>query len=876
MGGLCLYVRNNIPCNIRSDLSVCFNHLETLFLECLIQNKRVVVGLVYHRPGTSKEQFIDDLSAILEKIRCHCVLLGDFNFNLLNYNLDNNVNHFVNTMREFSYMPVIIKPTRVQNRSATLLDHIWINFDHSCKHVSSIIFNGITDHFPVIYHLKIQSKIKKYNTIEFRLSGEQCDSNFETKIANHNWADLYDFNDVDRAFEYFNNVLTEYYNECYPIRSKRVLINKIANPWITAGLKESIRTKNKLYKKFVKRPITYGDHYRSYRNTLSRLIKLAKNNFHKKRFLDCQGNSKKIWRNINDILGKNHTNTNNIFKINNNDVTDLNIIANEFNNYFASIAENINSELTPPVIAFEEYLPNRLFDNINWTNTTELEIKQVLRTSNETKGGPDEIPMFLLKNNADLLSPILCFLCNLSLNTGRFPTVHKYGTIVPLYKNKERHIISNYRPICLLNVVSKVLEKVISTRLLNHVETNRILNDSQFAYRKGRGTDSAISKFVNSIIDNFEKGDYTVAAYLDLTKAFDCVNHQILLYKLDHYGVKNNAYEWFRSYLTDRKQRVKFQGHLSEEKTINIGVPQGSILGPILFLIYFQDICALSDGNEILFADDASLYDSGNCYFQVIQSLNIKLRSVSQWLLANRLSANIIKTEGMIFSRKNIYYPLPPLKLYGNPIPYTHQFKLLGIIIDPKLSWTDHIKLIQSKLSRACGILYTLRNKISRSIARLLYLNIAYPYLIYGNIIWTSCYNSKILKLIRTQKRLIRIIMQKNRNTPSNPLFQRLNLLKINEINEYCTALYVYKAINNHIYSPISFRFRHNMNYALRNNNQNQLEVPFVRLSHSQLFIHVRGPNVWNNIPLTLRRSRTLHTFKRNFKKHLLNSYANE
>ena len=230
----------------------------------------------------------------------------------------------------------------------------------------------------------------------------------------------------------------------------------------------------------------------------------------------------------------------------------------------------------------------------------------------------------------------------------------------------------------------------------------------------------------------------------------------------------------------------------------------------------------------------------------------------------------------MIFSRRNVYYPLPPLKLYGNPIPYTDHFKLLGVVIDSKLTWDNHIKMIQSKLSRACGILYTLRNKITRFIARLLYLNIAFPYLIYGNIIWSSCYHSKILKLISCQKRLIRIIMKKERTAHSDPLFKKLNLLKIEEINKYCTALYVYKAINNHTYSPILFRFRNIPQYALRNNNDNYLEVPFVRLRHSQLFIHVNGPGLWNNIPINLRLLRNLNSFKRNLKKYYLDAYSND
>ena len=300
-------------------------------------------------------------------------------------------------MHEYFYTPVIIKPTRVLNGSATILDHIWVNFDNNSEHVSSIIFSGITDHFPVVYHLKTHTKTREYKTIHFRLSGEQCDTSFKTKLEDHDWAILYDFDDVDLAFEYLNNVLSDYYNECYPMRTKRVLINEIRNPWLTAGLRQSIRNKNKLYKKFVKRPITYGDNYRSYRNMLSRLINLAKNNFYKIKFSECQGDSKKIWRNINNILGKKHANMNNIFKINNNVVTDLNVISNEFNNYFTSIAENISSNLAPSNIGFEEYLPNRHFDNINWTNTTASEIKHILKKCNDTKGGPDELPMFFIE-----------------------------------------------------------------------------------------------------------------------------------------------------------------------------------------------------------------------------------------------------------------------------------------------------------------------------------------------------------------------------------------------------------------------------------------------------------------------------------------------
>ena len=492
---------------------------------------------------------------------------------------------------------------------------------------------------------------------------------------------------------------------------------------------------------------------------------------------------------------------------------------------------------------------------------------------NNAKAGPDEIPIELLKNNSNILAPIISQLCNLSLTTGVFPQIHKVGNIIPLYKNKEINKLQNYRPICLLNAMSKLIEKVVAVRLMDHLEDTHILSDKQYAYRKKRGTDSAILKFVNHIMSNFETKKYTVAAYIDLTKAFDCVKHDILLHKLSHYGVTGVSLAWFKDYLSNRKQRVVYQGEQSSEQTVRTGVPQGSILGPILFLIYFNDFCHVNEnGNEILFADDATVYESGRNYYEVIRNMNDNLFNLSEWLVANKLSANIIKTEGMVFSLENLFFPLPPLLLYGNPLPYSHSFKLLGLIIDPKLTWKPHILALENKLSRACGILYCLRNKITRSVARIIYLSIAYPHLVYCNVIWSSCYPSQLERLKIKQKKIIRIIMKRNRFSHTQPLFKKLNLLRLKEFIEYSTSMFVFKVLNNLTHSPVLFNYRNVDAYLLRNNN-NFLQVPFTRYRKSQLFIAIRGPNIWNNIPVEIRNMPSIAMFKRNLKRYYLVNY---
>ena len=289
--------------------------------------------------------------------------------------------------------------------------------------------------------------------------------------------------------------------------------------------------------------------------------------------------------------------------------------------------------------------------------------------------GPDKIPISLIKKNIDFLSPILTHLCNLSMSKGEFPNIHKRGIITPLYKNKDKYDISNYRPVCQLNAVSKILEKITSNRILSHLENNNLLADSQNAYRKGRGTEIAVTKFVHDTLKAFDDNKITIAVFLDLTKAFDCVNHEILEKKLKYYGIDNIALNWIKTFLNSREQVTKFNAMMSNVRITNIGVPQGSILGPLLFLIYVNDLCTINiSGDLLLFADDANHYESGDDFFSLLNTINNNLSVISQWFLANKLAINLIKTEAMVLSRRTIYFPLPPVLLGNDPISYTHVF----------------------------------------------------------------------------------------------------------------------------------------------------------------------------------------------------------
>ena len=378
---------------------------------------------------------------------------------------------------------------------------------------------------------------------------------------------------------------------------------------------------------------------------------------------------------------------------------------------------------------------------------------------------------------------------------------------------------------------------------------------------------------MDKILKNFDENKITIAVFLDLTRAFDCVNHEILCKKIEHYGIKNNALEWFKSYLSDRKQYVSLNGVQSDIKNVNIGIPHGSILGPLLFLIYINDLSQiLRTGDQILFADDVTQYDWDDDFYAALNRINESMELITDWFLANKLSVNAIKSEAMVFTRRNLVFPLPPVLLAGQPLPFNWYFKFLGLILDVKLSWTYHLNRIRSKVSSACGILYSIRSKLTRQVAKLIYTSLFLPYIQYCNIIWASCAASKMQSIFICQKRIVRLILKKSRWQPSAPLFKRLKVLKLHDFNKVNSVLFVFKALNDLIPSPITFSVRAPGPYNLRRNEA--LIIPFSRCNQNQRFISIRGPQLWNALPLAIRISRTLQTFKKKMKSYYIDQYT--
>ena len=349
---------------------------------------------------------------------------------------------------------------------------------------------------------------------------------------------------------------------------------------------------------------------------------------------------------------------------------------------------------------------------------------------------------------------------NISIVNGIFPSEMKIAKVIPLFKSGDKMSMSNYRPVSVFPLFSKILERLMYSRLLSFINENKLLYKFQFGFRESHSPNLAIIFLVDKISCALEEGDYVLGLFLDFSKAFDTVNHDILFEKLEFYGIRGTALNWFRSYLDMREQYVVFDGVKSTCNYISCGVPQGSILGPLLFLIYINDLAMVSDKIfSLLFADDSNMFLTGKDPNSLIDIMNEEMKKVIHWLKTNKLSLNLTKTHYILFRRRRAKVLLNRDLIVDNVvIENVRQSKFLGVIIDQSLTFNNHIQYIKGKISRALGVLYKCRKYLNQSTLLTLYYAFIYPYFTYCIPVWGNTFQTYLQPLIVLQKRAVRII----------------------------------------------------------------------------------------------------------------------
>ena len=423
----------------------------------------------------------------------------------------------------------------------------------------------------------------------------------------------------------------------------------------------------------------------------------------------------------------------------------------------------------------------------------------------------------------------------------------------------------------MLLILSKVLEKLVYNRLYKFLTDNNLLNPNQFGFRKGYSTEYAIIQSCDKIINTLANKEHIIGIFLDLSKAFDTIDHQILIHKLSKLGVRGIILSWFENYLSNRKQYVSFNSHNSSRSNISCGVPQGSILGPLLFLIYMNDITNSSQLlNFILFADDTNIFYSHKSINTLINTLNAELVKVASWFKCNKLSLNINKTCFMHFSNSQSQTAHRiNVSIDKVPIVEKKSTKFLGVILDSNLTWNDHLHKINTSVCKATGILWKLKPMLTKKTLLILYNSFVLPHLNYCNIVWGNCSKIKIDSLFILQKKAIRISSHSAYLAHTDPLFKQLKTLKLQDIHTYQTALFMFKHSKNLLpFFQDTFIPNSNIHsYPTRHRNDFHLSNPKLLLAHRSIRHH--GPDIWNSLPDHIKSRTSVFSFKATIKKVL-------
>ena len=892
VGGVGIFVKKSLCVTCRHDLKLKSeedNKIENIWLEVTKNTSKLIIGGIYRHPNQNVNNFstlLEHNLAVISAGKSPCVVVGDINIDLIKSGSHTGTQEYLNNLLIHNFLPSLLLPTRITATSSTLIDHIYFYSGQKKKKEWAVstgnLFYEISDHLPNFILLSKQSNKINYKDRPFiRLQTAKNKTKFSEYLNATDWNEVFGGSqDANHCYDQYLIALKSLYEKSFPLvrLSRRAMHDK---KWFTTALKISCKKKNQLYKKWLQSKTAVDEtNFKQYRNVFKAVAKKAEVEFYQKQFDKKTNSIKQLWRNFNNLItvksAKNKCVINRLFT--DHEITDPVEISTTLNTYFCNIGMDLSNKLPAATVKMSDYLHSPICNSIFVTPVTVNEIDSIINGLNSNKAyGEDGFSPGLIKEFKASLCHPLEYIFNLSLTTGTVPNSLKTAKVIPLFKKGDVCSMSNYRPISLLSIFNKILEKIVYVRLHQFLVKNKVLYKFQFGFRKHHSTALALIDVIDSCYKNIDSGNKVLGVFLDLQKAFDTVNHDILLHKLSYYGIRGVMHNWLKSYLIGRKQYTVVNGVSSEPCEIRCGVPQGSVLGPLLFLIYVNDISAVTgDSNLKLFADDTNLFVFAKTYVQLQQKANECLSNLQNWFLANKLSLNIEKTNFTIFASRNKNNERDSVKLSigGQMIQRVNCCKYLGVFVDEQLCWEDHINYIYKKLVKFTSLFYKIRHLLPYACLKMLYYAFVHPHMQYCIEIYASACKVYLNKLRVLNNKLIRILFSKSIFTRVVNLYKCVNSLPVEDLYELQLLVMIHKCLYHKHLLPEVFHeyFINKQSVHLHNTRHpNDLFLARCNMSVGQKMTIYSGCKFWNLLPENLKVNCALTSFRKKVKCYLTN-----
>jgi hypothetical protein len=859
--GIATYIHDSVINLIRRRQDLEPKTVECMWLEAKL-NKPVLICILYRNPSSTYD-WCDRFVEMMDKANTSnksIIILGDFNIDMLKSQLS-----WQSTINVVGLKQLIKQPTRVTPTSATLLDHIYCNNPQNVSNIQ-VIQSGMSDHCPIVctWSCKTPKTKGEHNFIQYRSTKHFNSTAFLFDLSQVNFNDVYQYDSPDNALEIWYQKFITVLDKHAPLKTKRVKSQTLPK-WLTPEIISAMKERDAC-----KKAGRFAE-YKILRNKISLLVKEAKKK-HFDEIINNGNDTASLWRAINSTLNKSRKKT---------DVGHSKHTPQTFNAYFANEAENVfnktytDQQANPFILPEELQLlceKNRKTNSLTIPPIAIHEVGTYLsQLKNKRSMGPDNVSTYFIKLSLPYIVESLTFVFNLCIAQSVFPNILKEAKVIPVPKIKNPLELQHFRPISLLPILSKPLEKHIHTHIVNFMEVNSLFYEYQSGFRKHHSCQTALIAMCDSWKEAINKTLITGTVFLDFRKAFDIINHDILLKKLNCYVNNHQTTSIIKSYLEHRTQFVHLNGRSSAKQTIRNGVPQGSILGPLLFCIFINDLpLSLKDPSIDcdMFADDNSLHSSGKSIVDVQRSLQRGLDDVQDWCTNNRMVLNPDKTKSMVITTRQKHQRQKlqlNLKIQSTEVQQVREHKILGVIVDEELKWQSHINHVNKLLSKNLFLLHQLKMYVDTDARKTFFYAHCLSHINYASTVWCGASANHIQQMRSLHRRAAKLILP-DPSLTTDEKQKQLGILPLEKQFIYNTAMLMYKLRDNkapiylnNLLTPASERY-----------GSEKYILPLPRVDIYKTSFAFTGPSAWNSLPLHLTMCATIGTFKKHLRAFLL------